>query len=209
MLHPFMPYLTEELWLRLPGTGKQLLHTAYASTDETIMLTSFPPGDASAIDERAENGMQFVIELIKKIRNIRSEMNIKASDRVPLHAAVSGGQHEILLANEAQIRKLARLSDLVIGGTLDAPKASARAVITGGAEIAIPLEGLIDFEKEQHRLQNQIAKLEIERERIKGQLSNANFVERAPAEKVQELRDRIIEIEQQSATLKSNLEAIA
>ena len=209
MLHPFMPYLTEDLWLKLPGTGRELLHGAYSDADATIMLTSFPPGDAAAIDERAESEMQFVIELIKKVRNIRSEMNIKPSDRVPVHAAGSDEQRKIFTANEAQILKLARVSDLVLEDSLNVPKASARAVITGGAEIAIPLEGLIDFDKERERLQNQITKLDTELQRIGGQLANANFVERAPVEKVQELRDRKEEIERQITTLNANLEALA
>jgi valyl-tRNA synthetase len=208
MLHPFMPYLTEELWLKLPGTGRDLLHRAYSAADATIMLTSFPPGDAAAIDERAEGEMQFVIELITKVRNIRSEMNIKASDRVPVHVAVSEEQRQVAAANEAQILKLARVSELVLSATLDVPKASARAVITGGAENAIPLEGLIDFDKERERLQNQLGKLGVEMQRLTGQLSNANFVERAPAEKVQELRERQVEIEQQTKILNANLEAL-
>jgi valyl-tRNA synthetase len=136
-------------------------------------------------------------------------MNIKASDRVPVHLAVSEEQKQIAIANEAQILKLARVSDLVLGSSLDVPKASARAVITGGAEIAIPLEGLIDFDRERERLKNQLAKLDGEMQRIGGQLSNANFVERAPAEKVQELRERSEELEQQIKVLDANLEALA
>ena len=115
----------------------------------------------------------------------------------------------ILTANDAQIKKLARVSDLILVDSLEVPKASARSVITGGTEIAIPLEGLIDFDKERERLQNQITKLDSELQRISGQLANTNFVERAPAEKVQELRDRKEEIEQQTNTLKANLEALA
>jgi valyl-tRNA synthetase len=81
-------------------------------------------------------------------------------------------------------------------------------VLAGGAEIAVPLEGLIDFEKERERVQNQIEKLSVELNRLDAQLSNSNFVERAPADKVQGLRDRQAEIRQQIATLSRNLEAL-
>lgn len=209
MLHPFMPYLTEELWLKLPGASAEMLAPAYKNAGATIMLTAFPPGDESAIDAAAEAEMQSVIDLIKKVRNIRSEMNIKPSDRVSIHVAASAEMQSIFAANEAQIKKLARADSIVLGDSLDVPKASAKAVLSGGAEIAVPLEGLIDFDKERERLQSQIAKLDTELQRLNGQLSNANFVERAPAEKVQELRDRKRDIEQQTATLISNLEALA
>jgi len=209
MLHPFMPYLTEELWLKLPGTSGEMLAPAYKSAGATIMLTAFPPGDAGAIDSVAEGQMQSVIELIKKVRNIRSEMNIKPSDTVAVHVAANADIRANFTANEAQIKKLARADNIVLGDSLDVPKASAKAVLSGGAEIAVPLEGLIDFDKERERLQNQIAKLDTELQRLNGQLSNTNFVERAPAEKVQELRDRKRDIEQQTATLISNLEALA
>jgi valyl-tRNA synthetase len=82
-------------------------------------------------------------------------------------------------------------------------------VLTGGAEIGVPLEGLIDFEKERERLRNQIDKLGTELERLNGQLSNKNFVEKAPTEKVDALRERKAEIEGQVNTLNQNLEALA
>ncbi len=208
MMHPFMPFLTEELWLKLPGTSHSLNNPAYSKAPQTIMLTSFPPGDISAVDEVSENEMQSVIDLITKVRNIRAEMNIKAGDRVAIHIVANTDLQAIFAANELQIKKLARADNIVLGHSLDVPKASAKAVLTGGAEAAVPLEGLIDFDKERERLQNQIEKLDTELQRLNGQLSNANFVERAPAEKVQELQDRKAEIEQQTATLRANLEAL-
>jgi len=208
MLHPFMPFLTEELWQKLPGVSNAMHNAAYSSAEGTIMLADFPVADETLIDEKAEAEMALLIELISKVRNIRSEMNIKPGERVPLHVAAASALHSILATNEAQILKLARADRMVLAETLDAPKASAKAVLAGGAEIAVPLEGLIDFEKERERVQNQIEKLGVELNRLDAQLSNSNFVERAPADKVQGLRDRQAEIRQQIATLSRNLEAL-
>src|SRR5262249_18772073 len=137
-----------------------------------------------------------------------SEMNIKPSEKVPLHVAANGDLGKVFSANQAQILKLARVENMVLSDKLDVPRASAKAVLTGGGEIAVPLEGLINFDKERERLQNQIAKLDVELQRLNGQLTNQNFVERAPAEKVQELRDRQAEIEQQMVTMKENVAAL-
>jgi len=208
MLHPFMPYLTEELWQKLPGVSNDLHNAAYKTSDATIMLADFPKGDETLIDEQAEAEMSGIIELITKVRNIRSEMNIKPSEKVAVHVAANTDFQKIFTENEPQILKLARADKISLSEKLAVPKASAKAVLTGGSEIAVPLEGLIDFDKERERLQNQLAKLDTELQRLNGQLSNQNFVERAPAEKVQELRDRKIEIEQQSNALDSNLEAL-
>ena len=144
------------------------------------MLTSFPAGDDALIDEKAESEMQSVIELITKVRNIPAEMGIKAGDRLSIHVAANAEMQAILPQTNAQIKKLARADKIVLGDSLDVPKASAKAVLTGNAEIAVPLEGLIDFDKERERLQNQIDKLDIELQRLNGQLSNASFVEKAP-----------------------------
>ncbi len=207
MLHPFMPYLTEDLWLKLPGTSGELLHSAYRSAEPTIMLTSFPPGDAAAVDGTAEAEMGAVIEVIKKVRNIRAEMNISTSVKFTVHFAADPETQNIFRANEPQILKLARADKLVIGTDLDVPKASAKAV-TGEAAIAIPLEGLIDFDKERERLSNQITKLTEEKGRLDAQLSNSNFVDRAPAEKVDALRERSEELGSQLRTLQQNVESL-
>lgn len=207
LLHPFMPFLTEELWHKLPGTSAALHNSAYKSAEATVMLADFPRGDASLIDERAEAEMQAVIDVISKVRNIRAEMQIKPSDKPTIHIAANSETQKIFASNEAQILKLARAEKLVLSDALDVPKASAKAV-TALAEIALPLEGLIDFEKEIARLENQLTKLEKENEQLAKQLSNPNFVERAPAEKVQTIRDRVAEIETQVAALKQNLDAL-
>ncbi|MEP6903863.1 MAG: valine--tRNA ligase, partial [Actinomycetota bacterium] len=207
LLHPFMPFLTEELWQKLPAISSNLHNAAYKSAEASIMLADFPAGDSNLIDERAEAEMQIVIDLISKVRNIRAEMQIKPADKPVIHIAANADANRIFAENEAQILKLARAEGLVLGAKLDVPKASAKAVTTV-AEIAVPLEGLIDFEKEIARLENQAGKLETEASRLSSQLSNANFVDRAPAEKVQEIRDRVAEIETQVTALRQNLEAL-
>jgi len=207
MLHPFMPYLTEELWQKLPGTGSAMHNGAYSNAEASIMLADFPKGDAALIDAAAEKEMSAVIDLIKKVRNIRAEMSISPSIRFTVHIAADAVDQDIFRANEPQILKLARAEGLIIGDVLEAPKASAKAV-TNEASIAIPLEGLIDFDKEGERLSNQIAKLEEEKTRLDNQLGNESFVQRAPAEKVAALRQRSAELDGQIATLGKNLEAL-
>ncbi|MGH9818896.1 MAG: class I tRNA ligase family protein, partial [Pyrinomonadaceae bacterium] len=208
LLHPFMPYLTEELWQKLPGTSSAFHNSAYSSADRSIMLTDYPKGDEAVIDETAETEMTAVIELITKVRNIRAEMNISTAIKFTVHITATAAMQSVFAVNEAQILKLARVENMILSDSLDVPKASAKAVLTGGGGIAVPLEGLIDFDKERERLKNQIAKLDVELERLKGQLSNLNFVDKAPAEKVQELRDRRAEIDQQMLALNKNLEAL-
>ena len=202
LLHPFMPYITEELWQQLPGVGKQLLHSAYIGAEPTIMLTAYPEPQANLIDENVEWEMQAVIDLISRVRNIRSEMNIKPSEPIPvLIGAPDEKLRSVFSANTSQISRLLRASEVAIADQLEAPRASARAVLVGGAEVAIPLAGLIDFAKEQQRLEKEKEKLVAEGAKLEAQLANPQFTERAPSEKVNEIRARIADIAQRTAQL--------
>jgi len=192
-------------WQRLPG-DKQL-HAAYTGAEPTVMLTAFPEGKAELIDEAAEAEMQAIIELISRVRNIRSEMNIKPAERIRIVVASPDEKlRHVYDAARDQISRLVRASELSISERLDAPRASARAVLTGGAELAVPLEGLIDFEQERRRLQREQEKLQAEAAKLEAQLGNPNFVSRAPAERVSEVRARIADIAQQSSQLQQTVE---
>jgi len=207
LLHPFMPYITEELWLRLPGVGKQSLHPAYEHAEPTIMLAAYPAGDSSLIDEQAEWEMQATIDLISRVRNIRSEMNVKPSERVRvLIGAPDERLRNVYEAATPQISRLVRASEVSIHDRLEAPRASARAILVGGAELAVPLEGLIDFEQERQRLRREREKLNAEATKLETQLQNPSFVERAPADRVAEVRDRIADIAQRTAQLQQTIE---
>jgi valyl-tRNA synthetase len=208
LLHPFMPYLTEELWQKLPVKHDQLLHPAYVGADPTIMLASYPKDEAALIDEQAESEMQTVIDLISRVRNIRSEMNIKPGDRIQLMIAAKTDLRSVFAASSEQIARLTRATQISINGNAEVPKASARAVLSGGAEVAVPLEGLIDFEQERTRLLREKEKLEKEAAKLEAQLGNPDFVGRAPIEKVEELRSRIADIAQRTTALDQVLEAL-
>ena len=205
LLHPFMPYITEELWQRLPG--EKQVHAVYEGAEPTVMLTAYPQGNAELIDEAAESEMQAIIELISRVRNIRSEMNIKPGERIPvIVGSPDENLRKVFSAARDQISRLVRASDVSVTERLDAPKASARAVLTGGAELAVPLEGLIDFEQERRRLQREQEKLNAEAAKLEAQLGNPNFVSRAPAERVNEVRARIADIAQQTSQLQQTVE---
>ena len=209
LLHPFMPYLTEELWQKLPIKHSQLLDHAYAGAQATIMLAAYPKGESSLIDEPAESEMKAVIDLISRVRNIRSEMNIKPGERVRVLVAANETLRNTFSNSSDQIARLARASEIKIDERLDGGKAAARAVLAGGAEVAIPLEGLIDFGQERARLSKEKDKLQKEAAKLETQLDNADFVARAPAEKVEELRTRIADIAQRTTALDQMLEALS
>jgi len=209
LLHPFMPYLTEELWQKLPVKHSELLHHAYSDAEPSIMLAAFPKCDLAMVDERAESEMQAVIDLVSRVRNIRSEMNIKPAERIQLMIAANADLQTVFTASADQIARLTRAENISINGTVNMPRASARAVLTGGAEVAIPLEGLIDFAQERERLLREKEKLEKESEKLDGQLGNQDFVARAPVEKVEGLRARVADIAQRTAALDQMLEALS
>jgi valyl-tRNA synthetase len=206
LLHPFMPYLTEELWQKLPIDRADQLHEAYAGTEPTIMLASFPQAKADLIDEQSESEMQAVIDLISRVRNIRAEMNIK-----PGFTLLVRGAKRIMAAfaaNEVQIERLTR-GRMVVTDGVRVPKASARAVLSGGVEVAIPLEGQIDFAQERARRERQRTKLTDELTRLSAQLIRADFLDHAPSEKVAEIRNRHDELSLQIETIDSQLEALS
>jgi len=196
LLHPIMPFITEELWQRLPHKG------------ETICRSEFISHNSAQLDGRAEREMALVIEVITKLRNIRSTFNIAPS--VPLKAQVAPDDDDargVITRMEDHIKRLARIEDLQIVDKLETRKGSARAVV-GASEIAVPLEGLIDFEKENARLEKELNKLINEYEGLEKRLSNQDFINRAAADVVETTRARGSELADQIAKLRAVIEAL-
>jgi valyl-tRNA synthetase len=203
LLHPFMPYITEELWQRLPGEKPH--HPAYSNAEPTVMLTAYPQG--GPIDEAAETEMQMLINVISGVRNIRAEYNLKPSDKISVLIGIpSPNLRKVFEENTDQIKRLTGASTIDISANLSAPKASARFLLTSTDEVAVPLEGLVDFAEETKRLQRKKEKLHGEEKKLQAQLANPDFASRAPEEKVQQAVSRIKEIELQLKALDQSIE---
>lgn len=171
LLHPFMPFETEEIFMRIrPGS-------------RSIMLERWPEGHEAFMDVRSESEMSSVIEVIRAVRNIRSEMNIPSSKEIELLIA-SPDNTEVLERASCYIKTLVRASVIKISRAIDArPERSAMAAVSS-AQIFIPLGGLIDIEKESARLKKGLADMELLIERASAKLSNNDFLSRAKKELV-------------------------
>ena len=179
LLHPFMPFLTEELWAIKGQEGPKR---------ETILaLTAWSNLD-HLIDEQAEAEIGWVVDLVNEIRSARSETNVPAGAQIPLVLVASSADVQGRAGRWGDIvKRLARLSD--ISYAAGAPKSSIQLLIRGEVA-ALPLEGVIDLDAECARLAKEIQKLDVEVGKIDAKLGNADFIKRAPEEVVEEQRER-------------------
>ncbi|MDF1601457.1 valine--tRNA ligase [Mesorhizobium sp. YIM 152430] len=189
LLHPFMPYMTEELWA----------HTA--ARDTLLCHADWPAPEFEDADAAAE--INWLIDIVSGIRSVRSEMNVPPAAIAPL--VVVGGNsatRERIGRHEPAIRRLARVGD--IGFASEAPKGAAQIVV-GEATACLPLGDLIDLQAEAARLSKEIAKLDGEAQRIEKKLSNDKFVANAPDEIVAAEREKLAEFQQARAKLETAL----
>lgn len=178
LLHPIMPFVTEEIWSKLPHEGQSLVTAAYPVVHEEF-------NDAAAV-----KGMEFLIELIRAVRNIRAEVNTPLSKPITLLIHTTDKEiDEFLVANKNYIERFCNPEELVISGEVDAPELAMSAVLTG-AKIYLPLAGLINIEEELQRLEKELAKWNSEVKRVQGKLANERFVANAPEAVVAEEREK-------------------
>ncbi|MEN3331421.1 MAG: valyl-tRNA synthetase [Blastocatellia bacterium] len=196
LLHPLMPFITEELWQRLPHEG------------DSIMVAAWPQIDQRREDREAREQMETLIALITKVRNIRSVMNIPISAWLKVYMATSDERIKALVtANADQFKRLARIAEISVTDALPALEAAARDVVAG-VEMAVPLAGLIDLEKERERVNKEIGRKENEVKGMQARLGNPSFVDRAPSEVVEQTRARHDELMSEIAKLQETLKAL-
>ncbi|WFR97101.1 valine--tRNA ligase [Rhizobium tumorigenes] len=190
LLHPFMPFMTEELWAHTAGEGKE--------RDGLICHADWPV--PSYADDVAAAEINWLIDLVSGIRSVRSEMNVPPAATAPLvFVDANGVTRERLFRHDAAIKRLARVEAISLAEA--APKGSAQIVI-GEATACLPLGTLIDIDAERSRLEKAVAKAQAEADRIVGKLSNERFVANANPEVVAAERERLEELQSQLASLK-------
>lgn len=198
LLHPIMPFITEELWqnIRPRQPGASIMRERFAT-----ILTKW-------IDEKVEREMAFVQSAIESLRTIRGEMNIPPSKEIPLALKVS---HTMSASDfrpyEGYVKRLARISMISYLEGTTKPRLAATAVV-GGEELYVPLEGVIDIELERTRLTKEIERIEKMVQNISSKLTNANFVQRAPEEVVEKEREKLQNFRKTLATLRKNYDAL-
>ncbi|MCR8932977.1 MULTISPECIES: valine--tRNA ligase [unclassified Pseudomonas] len=188
LAHPFMPFITEEIWQRIaPLAGIQ---------GKTIMLQPWPVANEERIDPAAEDDIEWLKELMLGTRNIRGEMNIGPGKPLPIFLKnVSAEDQRRLSENEALLKKLARLESITVLAAGEEAPLSATALV-GEMEVLVPMAGLIDKAAELARLDKEILRLQGEVQRVGGKLANAGFVDKAPAEVIDKERAKLAEAEQ-------------
>ena len=176
LLHPIMPFVTEEIWSKLPHEGTSLV------------VASYPVVEASFEDEKAIVGIGVLKELIRSVRNIRAEVNTPLSKPITLLIQTNDSVIEAFLQqNTNYIERFCNPEELVIAPDIQAPELAMSAVLTG-ATIYLPLAGLINIEEEISRLEKELAKWQQEVKRVQGKLANERFVANAPADVVEQER---------------------
>ncbi|MFA6356441.1 MAG: valine--tRNA ligase [Candidatus Omnitrophota bacterium] len=196
VLHPFMPFVTEEIWQNLPHEGG------------SIMASSWPKCDKGLFDDGAEQEMSLAIGIISVIRNIRAEFNIQPQKLCKASIAAGSGKSRDAITKSAEyIKGLARLESLDISDKLVRPKASSVAVF-GDCEICVPLEGLVDLESEKRKMMLKIGELSKYTGSIEAKLRNKNFTDRAPREVVDNEKSKLAEANISLGKLKENLKRL-
>ena len=189
LLHPFMPFVTEEIWQAIPHDG------------ELLALAAWPKSKRAWIDAAAEREVAFLQQLVVAVRNLRVENNIAPGKRVPIVVRGTAEQLALIEQLQSQIMPLARIETLTLARDGARPAVAAAAMV-GGAEIFLPLEGLVDLDKERERLVREADKLLSDLENTRKKLRNQDFLAKARPEVVERERVRLATLEETLDKLK-------
>ncbi len=198
LLHPFMPYITEEIWQHIPHEGI------------SIMVAKYPCGEEEKIDELAETSMNAIMDTIKSIRNMRAEVNVAPGKKSEVILSFATEElKQVFLQNEGYLQVLAGAQPVAILDADAQKPENAMTAVVNGVEVYLPLKGLIDVEKETARLNKELATLDKELARVSGKLSNAGFVAKAPAEVIAKEKEKQKGFEEKRIAINERLTYLA
>ncbi|HHV62595.1 MAG TPA: valine--tRNA ligase [Firmicutes bacterium] len=197
LLHPFMPFITEGIWQALPGT------------EGSIMVKPWPRYDERLNDGDAEARMGLIMEVVRSTRNLRAELNITPQSKIRAVMIAHGESREVLEANSGYVSHLAGLSELVLAEERSGHHGKAISAIAKDVEIFVPVEGLIDVEREVERLRSDLSAAQEARAASEMKLRNPNFVTRANPDVVERERVRLAEYSERIERLEKRLRELS
>ncbi|MBI0022080.1 valine--tRNA ligase [Lactobacillus sp. W8172] len=196
LLHPIMPFVTEKLWLSMPHDG------------ESIMVAKYPEAHAEFENEQARHDMAFLIEIIKAVRNIRTEVNAPLSSSIDIMIQLEDAKNErILTDNEDYVKNFLHPKELTISTQIAAPKLAKTAVISG-AQVFIPLADLVNVDDEIKRMEKEEKSLQTEVDRSTKKLGNQGFVAHAPEEVIAKEKAKKADYENQLESVRQRIEEL-
>ncbi|GLI82756.1 valine--tRNA ligase [Rossellomorea marisflavi] len=196
LLHPFMPFITEEIWQNLPHEG------------ESITVAAWPEVDSALTDDAAAEEMKLLVDIIRAVRNIRAEVNTPMSKQIKLMLKAKDEETlAVLKKNAAYIERFCNPESLELSTDASAPEKAMTAVVTG-VELFLPLAGLINIDEEIARLEKELDKWTKEVSRVQGKLSNERFVSKAPQKVVDEEKAKEQDYLEKQATVKARIEEL-
>ncbi len=194
LLHPFIPFITEEIWQNFKQSG-----------EESVMLSSWPAHDASLRNIEAEQAMDWLMEAIGGIRNLRVEMDVPPAKKIALVVDAKPETAQLIQQNKNHFAALAKVESIE-AITTDFDKNNAGTIVVQGTELFVPMADLIDREKEKSRLEKEIARLEGLEKAAMGKLNNKNFVEKAPEQVVRSEQNKLKNIRENLDKVRKNYE---
>ncbi|MGN7359876.1 valine--tRNA ligase [Paenibacillus sp. SAF-054] len=196
MIHPFMPFISEEIWQHLPHQG------------ESITLASWPEFDPALENAEAAREMSLLMDVIRSVRNIRAEVNVPMSKKVELMLKAGDDQLlQIVNRNEIYVQRFCNTSSFEAGLGLETPDKAMTAVVTG-AELYLPLAGLIDIDQEIARLEKELQNLNGEVQRVEKKLGNEGFVSKAPAKVIEEEKAKMADYSDKRSKVIARIEEL-
>ena len=196
LLHPFMPFITEEVWARL---GERLPHDA--DRPEALIVAPYPEADPNMVDEEAEAEIGAVIEIVRSVRNLRAEFRIQPSQTIGV--AVDSPDYTEVVASEAPtLRSLGRVEPAPVGaGVPSTGSNDTVSLVLSSGTVAVPLGGLIDLDREVRRLNDDLKKLTARIDGARNRLADERFLGRAPEEVVERERQRLDDMRDRHARM--------